>query len=78
MTMLPADCAAVTAVPGTPSPSGLEKFLRVLSVVTMLMTVPQVLTVWVGRDAGGVSLLSWGGVPVLGVPHIETAKRVFR
>lgn len=60
MTMLPADCAAVTAVPGTPSPSGLEKFLRVLSVVTMLMTVPQVLTVWVGRDAGGVSLLSWG------------------
>ena len=60
MTMLPADCAAVTAVPGTPSPSALEKFLRVLSVVTMLMTVPQVLTVWVGRDAGGVSLLSWG------------------
>jgi uncharacterized protein with PQ loop repeat len=59
MTMLPADCAAVTAVPGTPSPSGLEKFLRLLSVVTMLMTVPQVLTVWVGRDAGGVSLLSW-------------------
>ena len=78
MTMLPADCAAVTAVPGTPSPSALEKFLRVLSVVTTLMTVPQVLTVWVGRDAGGVSLLSWGGVPVLGVPHIETAKRVFR
>ena len=59
MTMLPADCAAVTAVPGPPSPSGLEKFLRLLSVVTMLMTVPQVLTVWVGRDAGGVSLLSW-------------------
>ena len=60
MTMLPADCAAVTAAPGTPPPSGLEKFLRVLSVVTMLMTVPQVLAVWVGRDAGGVSLLSWG------------------
>jgi uncharacterized protein with PQ loop repeat len=59
MTMLPADCAAVKA-PGTPPPSGLEKFLRVLSVVTMLMTVPQVLAVWVGRDAGGVSLLSWG------------------
>ena len=59
MTMLPADCAAVTAVPGTHPPSGLEKFLRLLSVVTMLMTVPQVLTVWVGRDAGGVSLLSW-------------------
>ena len=60
MTMLPADCAAVTAAPEASPPSGLEKFLRLLSVVTMLMTVPQVLTVWVGRDAGGVSLLSWG------------------
>ena len=77
MTMLPADCAAVTAVPGTPSPSGLEKFLRVLSVVTMLMTVPQVLTVWVGRRGRGFAVVL-GGVPVFGVPHIETAKRVFR
>jgi uncharacterized protein with PQ loop repeat len=59
MTMLPADCAAVTTSPGTPPPSGLEKFLRILSVVTMLMTVPQVLAVWVGRSAEGVSLLSW-------------------
>jgi len=25
----------------------------------MLMTVPQVLTIWVGREAGGVSLVSW-------------------
>jgi len=24
------------------------------------MTVPQVVAVWVGRDASGVSLLSWG------------------
>ena len=59
MTMLPVDCAAVTAAPGRP-PTGLEKFLRTLSVVTMLMTVPQVITVWVGREAGGISLLSWG------------------
>ena len=60
MTMLPADCAAVAAAPGTPPTGGLEKFLRLLSVVTMLMTVPQVVAVWVGGDAGGVSLLSWG------------------
>jgi uncharacterized protein with PQ loop repeat len=60
MTMLPADCAAVAAAPATSPPSGLEKFLRILSVITMLMTVPQVLTVWVDREAGGVSLLSWG------------------
>ena len=60
MTMLPADCATITASPGTPPPTGLAKFLRALSIVTMLMTVPQVITVWVGREADGVSLLSWG------------------
>jgi uncharacterized protein with PQ loop repeat len=30
-----------------------------LSVFTLLMTVPRVLTIWIGRDAGGVSLVSW-------------------
>ena len=25
----------------------------------MLMTIPQVLTIWVGHQAAGVSLLSW-------------------
>jgi uncharacterized protein with PQ loop repeat len=31
-----------------------------MSVFTMLMTIPQVLTIWVGRQAAGVSVLSWG------------------
>ena len=57
--MLPADGSCVTGSPGSQSVSGLEKVLRGLSVFTMLMTVPQVLTIWVGRDAGGVSLVSW-------------------
>jgi len=57
MTMLPAYCAA-TPPPGKPVPSSLEKFPRALSVVTMLMTVPQVLAIWVGHSAQGVSLLS--------------------
>ena len=39
--------------------SGLERVLRGMSVFTMLMTVPQVLAIWVGRDAHGVSLASW-------------------
>ena len=26
----------------------------------MLMTIPQVLAIWVGHQAGGVSILSWG------------------
>ena len=38
----------------------MERVLRGLSVITLVMTVPQVLTIWVGHNAGGVSLLSWG------------------
>jgi uncharacterized protein with PQ loop repeat len=59
MTMLPADGSGVTGSHGPQTVSGLEKVLRGLSVFTMLMTVPQVLTIWIGRDAGGVSLVSW-------------------
>lgn len=59
MTMLPADGPSVIKPPDSLSVSGLEKVLRGLSVFTMLMTVPQVLTIWVERNAGGVSLVSW-------------------
>lgn len=59
MTMLPADGPAVCESQGSPPPSALEKVLRGLSVFTMLMTVPQVWTIWVGHNAGGVSLISW-------------------
>ena len=53
--------------PGTPHSAGAgpesETFLRRLlggmSVFTMLMTVPQVLTIWVGHQAAGVSVVSW-------------------
>jgi hypothetical protein len=38
-----------------------------MSVFTMLMTVPQVATIWVGHQAGGVSLLSWGAYLVSAV-----------
>ncbi len=57
--MLPADGQSVTQPPDAPAVSGLEKILRGLSIFTMLMTVPQVLTIWVERNAGGVSLVSW-------------------
>jgi uncharacterized protein with PQ loop repeat len=59
MSMLPPDGQAVTRSDIAPSISGLEKVLRSLSIITILMTVPQVFTVWVGRNAGGVSLVSW-------------------
>ena len=59
MTTLPPDCAAINRPQGSAPVGGLEGILRFLSVVTMLMTVPQVLTIWVGGNVGGISLISW-------------------
>jgi uncharacterized protein with PQ loop repeat len=49
-----------------PTPDGSSRFdtllrrlLGAMSVFTMLMTIPQVLTIWVGHQAAGVSVLSW-------------------
>ena len=41
------------------SDTALRRILGGMSVFTMLMTVPQVLTIWVGRQAAGVSVVSW-------------------
>ena len=37
----------------------LRRLLGAMSVFTMLMTIPQILTIWVGHQAAGVSVLSW-------------------
>jgi uncharacterized protein with PQ loop repeat len=37
----------------------MRRILGSLSIFTMLMTVPQVLTIWLGHQAAGVSLVSW-------------------
>jgi uncharacterized protein with PQ loop repeat len=37
-----------------------RKLLGGMSVFTLLMTVPQVLTIWIGKQAAGVSAWSWG------------------
>ena len=37
----------------------LRRLLGGMSIFTMLMTLPQVLTIWVGHVAAGVSVLSW-------------------
>ena len=44
---------------GSRADAGLSRVLGGMSVFTMLMTVPQVLTIWVGQQAAGVSVLSW-------------------
>jgi uncharacterized protein with PQ loop repeat len=50
----------------TPAPAAhsrpdtmLRRLLGAMSIFTLLMTVPQVLTIWVGQQAAGVSVLSW-------------------
>ena len=57
--MLPCDGQAVCKPAEAPPPTGLEKLLRILALVTMVMTVPQAIAVWRDPSAGGVSLLSW-------------------
>lgn len=59
MTIVPPDCVPVNRPQGPAPVGGLERVLRLLSVVTMLMTVPQILTIWIGGNAAGVSLVSW-------------------
>jgi uncharacterized protein with PQ loop repeat len=41
------------------SDTRLRRLLGGMSIFTMLMTIPQVLTIWIGHQAGGVSIISW-------------------
>ena len=41
------------------SETTLSRVLGFMSVFTMLMTIPQVLTIWIGHQASGVSVVSW-------------------
>jgi uncharacterized protein with PQ loop repeat len=43
-----------------PSPRLVKRLLGGLSIFTLVMTIPQVLTIWVTHQAAGVSMLSWG------------------
>ena len=57
--MLPCDGPAICPPKGAPPPTLLEKFLRFAAVGTMLMTVPQVWSIWATSGATDVSPLSW-------------------
>ena len=37
----------------------MPRLLGSMSVFTLLMTIPQVLTIWLGHEAAGVSVASW-------------------
>ena len=50
---------AAPASDAAQSKTVMSRLLGTMSVFTMLMTVPQVLTIWVGHQAAGVSVVSW-------------------
>lgn len=50
---------ATPASDAAQSKTVMSRLLGGMSVFTMLMTVPQVLTIWVGHQAAGVSVVSW-------------------
>jgi uncharacterized protein with PQ loop repeat len=41
------------------SKTRLRRLLGAMSFFTLAMTIPQVLTIWLRHEAGGVSILSW-------------------
>jgi uncharacterized protein with PQ loop repeat len=43
----------------TTSEARLRRVLAGMSIFTLLMTIPQVLTIWVRHQAAGVSLFTW-------------------
>jgi uncharacterized protein with PQ loop repeat len=51
--------ATTPAAPMSLSDRVMSRVLGSMSIFTMLMTIPQVLTIWVGHQAAGVSLVSW-------------------
>ena len=53
------DQTSSTAATG-PSDAILRRFLGGMSIFTLLMTVPQVWTIWTNQQAAGVSIVSWG------------------
>ena len=50
---------APAAVHPSGSDARLRRLLGAMSVFTLLMTIPQVLTIWIGREAAGVSIFTW-------------------
>ena len=52
---------------GLSKPGVINRLLGSLSIFTMVMTVPQVLTIWASHQGAGISILSWGAYLVSAV-----------
>ena len=57
--MLPCDGPTICPPEDAPPQTPLERSLRIGAVVTMLMTVPQVWSIWTTSGPTDVSLISW-------------------
>ena len=57
--MLPCDGPALCPPEAAPPRTPLEKMLRIAAVGTMVMTLPQVWSIWTTRGATDVSMVSW-------------------
>jgi uncharacterized protein with PQ loop repeat len=44
----------------TTSKTRFDRALYAFSIITIVMTIPQVLSVWMHRSAEGVSIITWG------------------
>jgi uncharacterized protein with PQ loop repeat len=51
--------ATSAAAHGAPSDTRLRRVLGGMSIFSLLMTVPQVWTIWASQQAAGVSVASW-------------------
>ena len=51
----------------TQSETLMHRALGVMSIFTILMTIPQIVTIWIGHQAAGVSVLSWSAYLVSAV-----------
>jgi uncharacterized protein with PQ loop repeat len=45
--------------PGSVRSDSFNRILYALSILTMVMTIPQVVSIWLNRSATGVSVLTW-------------------
>jgi len=65
--MAPDPDPASAAAHGAHSQTKLRSLLGGMSIFTMVMTIPQVLAIWVWHQAAGVSVLSWSAYLVSAV-----------
>lgn len=56
----PTEIAAMHPPPvPTTSKTSFDRVLYAFSIITILMTIPQVLSVWMNRSGEGVSIITW-------------------